>query len=440
MRNVVAAGAFMLCALIGAGAPRADDLPSAEAQAQALREQLRSRDVQTRLNAVRALGRLAIPQDLPVAYEALAEALADKNARVRAQAARELREAQFGGPSVVRGLIRAIADSDRDVRLESIQAIRGRRASATGAIPQLEKALQDGDTAVRNEAAYCLALFGERGKPAVPCLRRLLVVPGGDRTKAKDVAQAANALRNFGPVAKSATPELLLVLRTEGDLFTLAQITRALAAVAPGDSRAVQALIAQVNAAPARRRAFAAQALGLMGPAAKDAVPALVHLLKSPGKRDPEPGAATTARAEAAGALGKMGAEGRRAVPALVAVIKDEQADFTLQNQCILALGLIGPAAAEATPALLEILLDPQNGHGSFARVAFEKVGRGTVPYVIPVLEKGEDVTRLRCLDLLGSLDRGTLLHLLPTLKRLSRDKNREIASRAARSVRFLSK
>ncbi len=82
----------------------------------------------------------------------------------------------------------------------------------------------------------------------------------------------------------------------------------------------------------------AAYAVGKIGPAAKEAVPALIAALKD------------EYRWVAASALGKIGPA---AVPALIAALKDE--DGSVRVSAAFALGWIGPAAF---PSLIAALKD----------------------------------------------------------------------------------
>jgi len=79
-------------------------------------------------------------------------------------------------------------------------------------------------------------------------------------------------------------------------------------------------------------RKFAASALGDIGPAAKEAIPALVTVLKNGKER--------IVRVYAAESLGKIGPA---ALPALITSLKDKD-NFVRVNAAV-ALGKIGPAA-----------------------------------------------------------------------------------------------
>jgi len=94
-------------------------------------------------------------------------------------------------------------------------------------------------------------------------------------------------------------------------------------------------------------RGAAARALGLMGPEAEGAVPALIQAL-----RDQE----VLVRANAASALGEIGPEAKDAVPALIQALEDE--DSFVRSQAASGLAGIGPQAKDGVPALIQALED----------------------------------------------------------------------------------
>jgi HEAT repeat protein len=108
-----------------------------------------------------------------------------------------------------------------------------------------------------------------------------------------------------------------------------------------------------------------AHGLSLLGPEARDAVPALAEALKGSDSR---------VRQSAARALGAIGAEARDAVPALAGVLED--ADWTVQRQAALALGEIGPPARSAAAALGKLGRSGAPLVRQAARGALQKVRR----------------------------------------------------------------
>jgi HEAT repeat protein len=146
------------------------------------------------------------------------------------------------GASACPQLIAALSDASSTVRVAAAEALAqvGRRSS-TDAVVALSKALSDPDPEVRNLASVALGSIGPKAAPAVPDLVRTLSDPV-DYVR----APAADALGAMGAKASEAVGPLAARLLTNDQGFVLASI---------------------------------AYALGDIGPAAKDAIPALEQVL-----------------------------------------------------------------------------------------------------------------------------------------------------------------
>ena len=101
-----------------------------------------------------------------------------------------------------------------------------------------------------------------------------------------------------------------------------------------------------------QRRSVAADALGKFGPAASNAVPALIGCLRVPGCQPLRFSAAVT--------LGGIGAAAKAAVPALTETLKDQ--DFNVRMEAAMALAKIGADYSQATPQLEALLHDTAPG------------------------------------------------------------------------------
>ena len=110
---------------------------------------------------------------------------------------------------------------------------------------------------------------------------------------------------------------------------------------------AVPALIERAGDSRWWQRAFVAETLGDIGPAASDAVPALAQLASDEN---------TIVRAEAVNALGIAGQRGTDAVSALAHALTDEET--IVRNEASLALARTGARAEGATQALIASLED----------------------------------------------------------------------------------
>src|SRR5262249_47570326 len=91
-------------------------------------------------------------------------------------------------------------------------------------------------------------------------------------------------------------------------------------------------------------RRFAAEALGKMG---REAVPSLVATLQD---------VRAFVRMYAAIALGQIGPEAEEAIPALIAALRDR--DSSVRTRTVAALGKTGPRAKDGMPALIAALKD----------------------------------------------------------------------------------
>jgi len=168
----------------------------------------------------------------------------------------------------------------------------------------------------------------------------------------------------------------------------------ALGIIGPAAAPAIPALVEALkdNGADPSVRQSAAFALGNIGPAAAPAIPALVEALKDKGE-DWE------VRRDAVSALGKIGPAAAPAIPALVDALKDKGEDPSVRRSVASVLGNIGPAAAPAIPALVDALKDKgadPSGRQS-AALALGNTGAAAAP-AIPALvdalkDKGEDLS-----------------------------------------------
>jgi hypothetical protein len=122
------------------------------------------------------------------------------------------------------------------------------------------------------------------------------------------------------------------------------------------DSALRLALIDQLNALPGiqvyfaaaeSRRVAAVEDLGMFGPAAKSAAPALLEALKRKDDLLCEP---------AAGVLVKIQAEPETVIPALIGCLVDDKGHG--RSDVVEALGKYGPRAKAAVPILVKLLKD----------------------------------------------------------------------------------
>jgi len=126
------------------------------------------------------------------------------------------------------------------------------------------------------------------------------------------------------------------------------------------------------------------QAIGMFGPDAKDAVPALIEILR----QDPKLGV----RNSAAQSLGLIGPDARNAIPELIAGLKEK--DSYMRLACAQALGRIGPDASDAVPDLIECLRDKSSLVQVHAAVSLGRIGpsaRAAIPALTEFLKDQDE-------------------------------------------------
>jgi HEAT repeat protein len=336
---------------------------------------------------------------------ALIAGLKDPEPSVRSAATISLSEiaqpqrASGGTSPIDRGSVRdelnaMFGDHDAEVRLAAIEAV-AKHFSVSGPPEALTAVLKDDSAKIRAAAINALAHYRQGLDPWVPILFRLAeqdpdpsvrehclrilgyaftppaITPAAvpaliaslKSANANVRSQAASVLGNLKARADAAIPELLRVLNEPlvpgarpfyggGHIFDPGCASAlALGRIAPGSVAAkevVAALTEVARSGPVIRRGWAAHALGDFGPAAEEAVPALVKIIK---ESTPEP--PTLNESSAAVALGKIAPgtpSADQAIAALLPVL--ESKDLFSRVRAIEALGRFGPRARAAVPKI----------------------------------------------------------------------------------------
>src|SRR5581483_7149648 len=125
----------------------------------------------------------------------------------------------------------------------------------------------------------------------------------------------------------------------------------------------------------------------MYGPAAASAVPDLIPFLKVRGEFE------TSSAVEA---LGEIGPAAREAVPLLIDSVVSEKVDFT---EVARVIGCIGPNASNALPFLEQRLRSEEPAERLEAAAAITKIAPNRNINVVPVLEALEHVPRLEMAD-----------------------------------------
>jgi HEAT repeat protein len=248
----------------------------AGAAATALGKALADKDVKVRREAAVALWRMG--PGAKAAVPALGKALADEDVKVRRDAAATLWRVGPAAKAAVPALAGALKDKDGEVRWGAAGALGAVGPEAGAAVPRLTDALKDKDLEVRHFAARALVRVGDRAarEAAAPVLREVLGKGDPDQRLR---AELIVLLWQIGPAAAPAPSRL-----DPGDLHTAAKMLQGVYTTKADEAtrrNAVPTLLgAFEGTTDAVYRASFAQALGVIGPDARAAIPALREGLK----------------------------------------------------------------------------------------------------------------------------------------------------------------
>jgi HEAT repeat protein len=168
-------------------------------------------------------------------------------------------------------VIRELSDPAVPGRLKALDVLETMGPDAAPAIPDLVRVTRDPELFVRWSAARTLGKIGPVDTPAtLPALTRLL------QDVDLDVAvAAARALGYYGPEAKAAVPALIQSLKKASDGRMRLAVIASLKEIGTDSRPAIPALVAALTDPDLDVRRAAAEALGLFGPTAAEAAPAL---------------------------------------------------------------------------------------------------------------------------------------------------------------------
>jgi HEAT repeat protein len=279
----------------------------------------------------------------------------------RLQAALALRDMDArDAASVVPALASALGDASAPVRAASAQALQRYTTHAAPALPQLVAVLGDPDAEVQKQAALALEGLGEIAVPALSAALRSENVAVRSR--------ASRALWGLGPRAAPAVADLVAALEGDPDPGVRSRAAEALGAVGPKASGAVPALARALDDDTTRSAALGA--LAQLGSAASPALDALLGELEGP-------------RAEGLGGAGvreALAGLGSAVIPPLVS--RAQGPDPQLRVRAIATLAAMGPGAVSALPALSKALEDPEPTVRRAAVEALRSMGAAAAPAV----------------------------------------------------------
>jgi HEAT repeat protein len=270
--------------------------------------------------------------------------------------------------------------------------------AAREAVPLLAQALTKYEKSFPRDEAVALVRIDPAQAPRVVA-ETLKALDSPDQ----DLALSADGtLRGLGPSVATALPELLRRLKGRHD-FRERQVIQAVGGLGEAGPPAVSRLreiVRDPTPEPARRddplgpspeacRIAAIEALGQIGPAAKEAVPDLLPLFRSPDK--------VRSRAAAVALVRIDRDHAREAWDSLRAALRDPN-DFN-RRQAVATMARVGPAASDGVPNLLATQRMPtKEGGRKIARygvvLVIEAIGPAAVPGLLDGLKDADPHVR----------------------------------------------
>lgn len=238
-------------------------------------ECLKDKDAMVRVVAARALA--ALPPAPEITLPILEKALAGADATTVHHALDAL--ASLGAMAVPR-LVDVLA-KHKDLRVQVAYTLGQIGPAAAPATEALAKLVADEDMNLATEAALALGRIGPAAKAAVPALCAALQKEG---TNAHAIILA---LGDIGPDAATAEPLLVKAMGSKDASLAItaaSALTQIQPRSAKAAARAVPVLVAGLTDSLSETRQAAAEALGELGPLARDAVPALQKATTDPDK------------------------------------------------------------------------------------------------------------------------------------------------------------
>ncbi|MSR54905.1 MAG: hypothetical protein EXS09_16705 [Gemmataceae bacterium] len=232
------------------------------------------KSVQVKVAVATTLGKTG--ENAKTILKGMIEALKDPDVAVRTAVADAFGRIGFEAAEAVPALRPLLKDADPGVRLAAAFSLGRVGPDGASAIPELSLALaSDTDTAVRKESARAFTFLGLDAKSAVPALAKAL-----REDKSEEVRQqAALALGKMRGQTTGVATAMIEALQKDADKTVRIFITHALGdSLGDGLGAYVKDLAEQlVKDSEGDVRIALIQELGALGPAAKDALPAL-HL------------------------------------------------------------------------------------------------------------------------------------------------------------------
>jgi HEAT repeat protein len=234
-------------------------------------KELKSKNPLTRRHAAESLRELD-PDKAAAAAPALMKALTDAD-RPTADAARAALYRL--GPVVVPQAGNFLKHADPELRATGVSLLANNWPASKEYLPRILDLVKDDNSHVRVTVVSALGEMGRQAKQVIPPLIETL----NDKDEVVR-RQACLAIKRIGPDANAAIPALMERLKDKDDNVRWAA-AEALATVGQNDKKTIRVLIqAFQQKEDHKMRVFAALALGSIGMAAEDAIPAFKDGLK----------------------------------------------------------------------------------------------------------------------------------------------------------------
>jgi HEAT repeat protein len=318
------------------------------------------------------------------ALPALTKALTHDLPLARFQAVRAMSLMGKDAADAVFALEQALNDTVPRVRMEAAKAILKTGKESTKAWEQVSKHL-DPDSQFVRPALQAVRELGPAGHPALPAVRRL-VLQSSDFSLQRDGFWAMQGMQ--ADPKEIVLAWAALVRRNSQFLFFIPEAE--LRAHGTEVREIVPVLVAYLRDRDQNVGRWATDALAAMGPAATDAIPALLRLIDEDTSsrigraRTKHDGGSFHVADGAVTALGAMGDAAKVAIPSLLRKFeqvnaKDMEPEYE-RRSVLEAIEHIGPGAVEAVPRLLDWLPE----HPRIARV-LGKIGPGAKAAIEPL-------------------------------------------------------
>ena len=263
-------------------------------------------------------------------------------------------------------------------------------------IANLEKSLAEDDASVRARAVTGVGVLAKSLGKSVPDLLTALNDPNAEVREA-----AADALGNMGPLAKAAFPVLENAAKTDTGKPVRDKCVDAMNKIGAPQRGDLSDFLASLKDARPGLRAAAAQAIGMIGPDAKDAGSPLEKALADPS---------ADVRISAAQALWNIKSKSAKDLTP-IAVICLQDKDSGVRSRAAAALGSFKAGDNEVLDALQNALRDPSGKVRVQAAYALGNIGlaaKKALPKLVEALNDSEVKVRLVAAQALWVLDKQT--------------------------------